>query len=437
MMARATLCALLLPASFIACAAAQAQPNTLSVTLSFVNLPTTITLCRDQAAARQYGLDEEWPVLIDVDNNLNTGDPNSSGADVMLLAETFPQTNSCVPSPGMNTQQNLVSGVLTWNSSQQAFVNSGAPANLGLDFTAHTMTISTDVAGPLTNLSQQSRIFLATYATYSPTGLSPTYAYDSSAAIAPNSSVTDPALDVLQCTAPCSQNASWIQMIDLVGLAANTGAPLPAFGGNTVSVEFDVANLPAMLNLCRYPSQFTSGPGFVDSQWLAAFDLDGNANTGDPSGSEALVVAATTRQVQNCSPHTVATNQAAFFAELERWDANLQTFVYVNDLPVTVDTATGKIVVQADRTSPDLAGLSANSIINAQTGGLYDSGDPNNRYAYDLAGPIGLGGSYTDPSGDVQNCVLSCTPAASWYSQIDLVGGSVKLPDDIFHNGFE
>jgi hypothetical protein len=437
MLARATLFTLLFPASLIACGYAHAQSGTLSVTLSLVDLPTTITLCRDQGAARQYGFDEEWPVLIDIDNNLNTGDPNSSGADVVLLAETVPQTTSCVAAPGVNTQQNLISGVLTWNAAQQAFVNSGAPTSLGLDVAAHTITISTDVAGPLANLSQASRIFLATYATYTPTGLSPTFAHDNSAAIVPNSTVADAAADVLQCAAPCGQNASWIQMIDLVGLSATTSAPLPAFGGNTISVEFDVANLPATLNLCRYPAQFTSGPGFVDSQWLAAFDLDGNPNTGDSGGAEALVVAATPPQAQNCSPNAVATNQATFFADLERWDANLHTFVHVNNLPVTVDTLTSKIVVQVDRTSPALAGLSANSQIGEQTGGLYDSGIPNSPYAYDIGGPVSYGGSYTDPSGDVQNCVSSCTPAVSWYAQIDLVGGSVTLPDGIFHDGFE
>ena len=218
--------AVLLAASFIACATAQAQPNTLNVTLSFVNLPTTITLCRDQAAARQYGFDEEWPVLIDVDNNVNTGDPGSSGADVVLLAETFPQSKSCIPSPGANTQQNLVSRVLFWDSSLQQFVDSGAPASLWLDFAAYSMTISADVSGPLTNLSQHSRIFLATYATYSPTASSPTFAHDNSAAIVPNSAAADAAADVLQCTAPCGQNASWIEMIDLVGLTANTSAPM-------------------------------------------------------------------------------------------------------------------------------------------------------------------------------------------------------------------
>lgn len=217
--------AALLAASLIACSAAQAQPNTLNVTLSLVNLPTTITLCRDQAAARQYGFDEEWPVLIDVDNNLNTGNTSSSGADVVLLVETSAQSKVCIPSPGAIIQQNLASRVLMWDSSLQQFVDSGAPAYVGLDFAAHSMTISAEVAGPLTNLSQQSRIFLATYATYSPTGLSPTFAHDNSAAIVPNSAVTDAASDVLQCAAPCTQNESWIQMIDLVGLAANTSAP--------------------------------------------------------------------------------------------------------------------------------------------------------------------------------------------------------------------
>jgi len=217
--------AVLLAASFIVCSAAQAQPNTLNVTLSFVNLPTTITLCRDQAAARQYGFDEEWPVLIDVDNNVNTGDPGSSGADVVLLAETYPQSKICIPSPGAITQQNLISRVLFWDSSLQRFVDSGAPTSLGLDFATHSMTISADVAGPLASLSHQSRIFLATYAAYSPTGSPPTFAHDNSAVIVPNSAVNDAAADVLQCTAPCGQNASWIQMIDLIGLAANTNAP--------------------------------------------------------------------------------------------------------------------------------------------------------------------------------------------------------------------
>lgn len=103
---------LLLAASFLACASSQAaQTNTLSVTLGVVNLPSTLTLCRDPTAVSLYGVDEAWQVAINIDNNVNTGEPGT-GDDVALVAETTPQSNGCSPSPNQNTQQNLIAGVL-------------------------------------------------------------------------------------------------------------------------------------------------------------------------------------------------------------------------------------------------------------------------------------------------------------------------------------
>lgn len=84
-----------------------------------------------------------------------------------------------------------------------------------------------------------------------------------------------------------------------------------------------------------------------------------------------------------------------------------------------------------------LGGLSATSRLYEQSAGIYDTGDPNNLYAYDGFGPIGLGGSATSPPGNVQNYSGSCTPGVSWYGQIDLIGGSMRLPDEIFQSGFE
>lgn len=77
---------------FATCRAQTVQANTLNLALHVVALPTTVVLCRDPTAAGQFGVDETWIAYVDVDNNLNTGQPGN-GADAIVVAQTTQQSD--------------------------------------------------------------------------------------------------------------------------------------------------------------------------------------------------------------------------------------------------------------------------------------------------------------------------------------------------------
>ena len=411
-----------------AATAANAAVPTLTATLTVVTMPSTITLCRDPAAIQAFGSDAQWQVFVDVDDNTGTGD--AFGSDALLLVGTTPQDGSCSPHSA-NTQDSLLAGVFVWDENQATFVNSGAGASVVIDAVAGTMAITADIAGPLQGLSGSASLRVSALSTYIAAGTGPTFAADGALGsfAAPSS---DPAQDVQQCTSPCTQTASWIKMIDLTAFSAATSEPLPAFGANTLTVEFDLAALPANLSLCRYPSTFSSSSGF-DYAWLAGFDVDANPNTG-LGGIDAQIVVASTGQNTGCMTHSAPIG-TSLSAALGVWDEQQQAYVYGADLPLTVDVAAGKLFVQADRTAQGLAGLSSASLMGEQTVGFYTTGDQP--FAYDSTQVLKLGVAFNDPLHDVLNCTSPCSTAVDWYPQIDLVGGSIHLADEIFAGNFE
>lgn len=419
--------ALLFPLAFAASGSARAQTNSLSATFTLANLPTTITLCRDPVAVAALRSDEQWFALIDVDGDFNV--------DVAVLVQTLGQQNGCTPVTA-NTAQSLEGTVLKWSAADNNFIDTGATVAISEDFTAHTITVTTDLAGALAGLSNASHYALGTAGVYTPSASgTPTSALDQSSSLQLGVPVTLPAGNVQQCTAPCSAAASWYPLVDLVGAEVSTAQALPAFGKNTMYVEFDLASLPATVDLCRYPGLPTGGASFSDSNWLAAFAPTG-ADTGNGSGGfETIVVAYTTPQTQSCSANS-APMASSIQAELDKWDAAQQTYVMVASLPVDVDVASGKIVVQADRSAAPFASLSAASkIIESGSANYLQAGTLQS--AFDLSSSFGLGASFTDPTQDVQSCTAPCSTAVSWYPQIDLIGGSVHLVDEIFGDGFD
>lgn len=428
-------------ATFALCATlfavpSQAQSNSLSVTLDLANLPQTITLCRDPTAIQALGgIDEQWLAAIDVDNNPATpsGTYAIAGVDVLLVAETLPQQSSCSPTNG-NTSTSILAGVFVWDSTQQNYIQSSASVDLNFDFAAHTMTMTAPMTGALANLKGAAPIYVATSGSYTMTPSSPTNAYDNGSPFSPSTSMTDPAGDVSGCSSPCGTGASWYGLIDLVGASATTTQQLPAFGGNTLYFEFDLASLPATVDLCRYPQVFATNGG-SDSQWLALSDVDNNSGTG-AGGFDAIIAVETTPQSAGCTTHSAPFAQS-LSAELDRFDSTTQNFVKVGSLPVTVDIAGGKIIVQADRSVSPLTGISAQSPTGMETTGVYYPAPPTYPGAYDVSGAFALGKSFTDPTGDVQACTSPCLTSASWYPQIDLVGGSLMATNEIFGNGFE
>lgn len=412
---------------------AQAQSNTLSVTLSLASLPQTITLCRDATAIQAFGVDEQWQAGIDVDANSATPVGSLQGIETILVAQTLSQNYPCAPTSA-GTQASVVAGLFVWDSIQNNYVQSSVPVNLSFDFTAHTITMTAPLTGPLANLNGTAPIYALTQGSYTdPNGTNPTSAYDNGNAFTSLSGMTDPAGDVLQCSSPCGALTTWYGLIDLVGASATTTQPLQAFGADTLSFEFDLASLQSTVDLCRYPQAIAESAG-SDSYWIAVADVDNNPGTGDASGLDAVIQIATTAQPAGCAPHSAPLGQS-LSANLGRFDSTSQNWVTVSSLPVTTDIINGKIIVQADRRIAPLAGISAQSIIGMQTAGVYRPAQfPP---AYDASGAFRLGQSFSDQLNDVQECTSPCSTSASWYPQIDLIGGSLLQPNDIFNNGFE
>ena len=434
---RSTFCFFLLALAACMLVPAAAQANSLSVSFALANLPQTITLCRVPTAIGVFGFDERWQVAIDVDDNAATGDPNT-GIEVLLAASTLPQSTPCAPTSA-TTQQSIVASMYAWDQAQQTFVQNSQVVNLSLDFTAKTLSMSTSVSGPLDAFSALSRMYFFAQASYLPSNGNPNLTYDVAESIHVGASVVDPPNDVQVCESPCSSGASWYPLIDLVGVSATTTDALPAFGENTVYLEFQMASLSEIVGLCLYPGQFANPAS--EWGWYVWSNVDNNLATGDPSAGLDLVVSVSTQApLPGCTPYSANLEQSLSI-ELYRYDSTLGDYVAVpiGTWPVTVDTSSGKIIVQADRSIAPLSSLSAPSLFYMQTFRLYwpYPTQPDNPYATDVLSGISLGRTFVDAVGDVQNCSLGCSTSASWYPMIDLVGASVHLQDKIFRNEFE
>ena len=406
----------------------EAQPNSLSVTLKLGDLPATITLCRDATAIQAFGTDEQWQVAVDVVADAATPGGSSGGAEVMLFVETLPQSAGCSASTAF-TSSSIVGGLASWDPAAQSYAPTDIPVNVSFDFTAKTLTLTAPLVGALANLKGAASVEAAAFGTYTQTASSPTYTYDNAAAFTAQSSTTDPVGDVQQCSSPCGSSASWYSLVDLLGASATTTIPVPMYGADTVYFEFDTAGLPSTMSLCRYPQAST----FVDSQWLAILDIDNNPTTGS-GGFDTIVEAHTIPQASTCTPDSLPLAQS-LQADINHWDDTQQIFVPDATVPVSADATTGKLFIQVDRHAAALSGLSSLTNMGMQGAGAY----PNGTYpfAYDGVGPLPYGTPVSATSGDVQNCTSPCSPAASWYPQIDLVGGYVHLAEHLFTGDFE
>jgi len=254
-------------------------------------------------------------------------------------------------------------------------------------------------------------------------------------------SFTDSMDDV--CTANLSCASSTHPQIDLVGgsLYLQPITPPPPFGGNTIDVEFEVAALPTMVNLCN-SSVFLENSGY-DLVWVAGIGL----NVG--LGAYETLITAHTPLRQYCSTPSPASLASAIQATLFHLNPNdvVSGYALIGSLPVTVDIPAGKIRVQADRTDPAFGNLSATtqSIYFTREAALTS---PDGAFApIDIAGALGsgfprddgtqfsFGASFTDPVDDV--CTANSSCASSTHPQIDLIGGTTHMDDYLFRSGFD
>jgi hypothetical protein len=410
----------------VASFAGPASAASLTVKLTLANLPTTVTLCRDALAIGQFQSDEQWQVPVDVDNNPNTGD--ASGAEVVLLVSTLPQSAPCSPTMVAFDAAALLGFVAVWNPGTQSY-DDGGPLQVAVDTTANTLTLTADISGALAGLDGASNLAAAAGAGYSKSGVVNT-AYDVTAGAHPGTAVIDPSGDVQQCTSPCSAGAEYYPMIDIVGFEASDGVPAADIAN--VKVEFDLAGLPSTISLCRNPALFTANTD-ADSLWLAWIDVDANPATGDANGFDAVVFVYTTPQNPGCVANAQPT-AGAIFGEIDTID-NQGLTTYAGDAAISVDTASGKITALVPAGNVALKGLSKTSTAGMTAAALYTSGQTP--YAQDSAGPFAINAAVSDPVHDVTNCSGSCTTGVSWYAQTDLVGGSIVRADRVFSAGFQ
>ena len=193
--------------------------DALSVTFRLAGLPSTITLYRDPAAIQFFSVDAQWGTAIDIDDDAGTGAP-PLGADMLVMAHTPAQSVPCTSSTA-NTASSIVVDVLAWSIALNTFVPvNGATAIVSTDFSAHSITVSSDLNGPLGDLNAASRLLASITSFYQPAMGPPTVAQDTSSRLALDAPMTLPADDVQGCAAPCSSSADWYPMIDLVGVDA-------------------------------------------------------------------------------------------------------------------------------------------------------------------------------------------------------------------------
>lgn len=430
--------------SFLAAASMQAHAtNSLSVSFAVANLPTTISLCRDQAAIGAFGADETWQAAIDIDNNDATG---QGGIDVVIMAETLPQPPTCSPSIA-NTGSSLVAGLLAWSAASNDFVDTGQTVAVAADSGQNSLTLSADIDGALAGLTRTSSIFGATSGAYSPASGAPLRARDASgAAIVVGQTAALSSGDVQECVTPCSAAASWYPLIDLTTFGARTAQPLPtpptppAFGANTIDVEFDLSALPSSVMLCNSAIHL-DGAGY-DLMWVAAVDHWNMA-------AYRVLIAAHTPLQAYCGTPVAAPLESSVLASMFRMDVNHveNGYAFVGPLPAHVDHVNGRIVVQADRREPALAGMSSATQAQFSTGtgvpasingdfpSLVAAAALFTAYPLDYGPPFNFGGGFVDPPDDACTSSAACNSGAT--PAIDLLGGSMHLDDWLFRNGFD
>ncbi|MBS0571522.1 MAG: hypothetical protein JSS28_12990, partial [Proteobacteria bacterium] len=230
--------------------------------------------------------------------------------------------------------------------------------------------------------------------------------------------------------------------------SANTTSPLPGgtssnpppppFGANTIDFEIDLASLPTTVNLCNSSTESS----YYDFMWTVGANYDATF------AAPLTLFAAHTPLESGCSSPTSAALLTSVSGALYKLDPNnIQNgYTLVESLPATVDTTNGKIVIQADRTDPNLTGFASGQLIESTFENMIVSNGAqeispsafSTAYPSDPSTPLfDFGSSVVDPNGDVctSSSLSSCTSTA--YPLIDIIGGSAHMDDYIFRNSFE
>lgn len=207
---------------------------------------------------------------------------------------------------------------------------------------------------------------------------------------------------------------------------AYTTTSMAAAQPNSLSVTLQLASLPTTITLCR-DSTALQATGGMDEIWEVGIDTDANPATpgGQSGGLEIVLGVSTLQQVTPCSPHTANTQSSVVGGDLGVWDSSQQNYVD-SGIPVSValDFTAKTITMTAPLIGP-LANIKGIATLYAATGGVYT--DPNGTiptFAGDNGNAFTPLSGMTDPAGDVSQCSAPCSPTASWYGLVDLLGAS-------------
>ncbi|MBS0486189.1 MAG: hypothetical protein JSS13_02515 [Proteobacteria bacterium] len=216
-------------------------------------------------------------------------------------------------------------------------------------------------------------------------------------------------------------------ILSALAFCANTlAAPLQA-QPNSLSVTLQLADLPSTIVLCRDPTAIQVA-GDVDESWFVGIDTDANPATpgGNSDGIEVIIGANTLQQASSCSPHTANTQSSIVGGDLGVWDTSQQNYVD-SGIPVSValDFTAKTITMTAPLIGP-LANMKGIATLYAGTEGVYTatSNGSVTTFAQDNGNAFTTLSSMTDPAGDVSQCSSPCSPSASWYGLVDLLGAS-------------
>lgn len=214
---------------------------------------------------------------------------------------------------------------------------------------------------------------------------------------------------------------------------AYTTASMAATQPNSLSVTLQLANLPTTITLCR-DSTALQATGGMDEIWEVGIDTDANTATpgGQSGGVEIILGISTLAQVTPCSPHTANTQSSVVGGDLGVWSSSQQNYVD-SGIPVGValDFTAKTITMTAPLIGP-LANMKGIATMYAATEGVYT--DPNGTrptFASDNGSAFTTLSGMTDPPGDVSQCSSPCSPTASWYGLIDLLGASAATTTPI------
>jgi len=205
---------------------------------------------------------------------------------------------------------------------------------------------------------------------------------------------------------------------------------------NSLSVTLQLANLPTTITLCRDPTAIQTFS--FDEGWQVGIDTDANpatpgvASDGTNSGGvEVVLVAETLQQTYPCSPHTAST-QSSVIAAIGVWDRTTPGGYMPSDIPVNLsfDFTARTITMTAPLIGP-LANMKGIASIYTGAQGSYTPTGSTPNVAYDNGGTFSTLSGMTDPAGDVQQCSAPCSPTASWYGLVDLLGASATTTAQI------